>query len=158
MRQKLTEKQRVFVREYAKCLNGTEAARRAGYQGTYDSLRAIASENLKKRSVREAVDASLSEGQKARNEATRHKKRVKVYLIRAENGLVKIGKTANIESRFSTLNHASPIDLELVHVFDTLFGDELEEELHALYDDRRIKGEWFRLSDQDVREIIRRYG
>ena len=47
----LTDKQRQFVDWYcssdARC-NGTEAARRAGYRGNDNTLRAVASENLTK--------------------------------------------------------------------------------------------------------------
>lgn len=58
---KLTDKQQAFVYEYVQCLNATEAARSAGYQGTYDSLRVIGSQNLTKKHVRAAIDRLLKE-------------------------------------------------------------------------------------------------
>jgi hypothetical protein len=56
---KLTDKQEAFVLAYAETLNATEAARRAGYQGTYESLRVIGSQNLTKKKVRSAIDELL---------------------------------------------------------------------------------------------------
>jgi len=57
----LTDKQQLFVYEYVRSLNATEAARAAGYQGTYESLRVIGSQNLTKPHVREAIDELLKE-------------------------------------------------------------------------------------------------
>lgn len=56
---KLTDKQAAFIDHYIMCLNATEAATRAGYQGTYDSLRAIGSHNLTKPKIREEIDHRL---------------------------------------------------------------------------------------------------
>lgn len=55
----LTDKQQLFVQHYVACLNGAEAARRAGYAPA--SARQIASENLSKPDIRAAVDAALAE-------------------------------------------------------------------------------------------------
>lgn len=55
----LTDKQRTFVEEYLVDLNGTQAAIRAGYSP--DSARSIASENLTKPNIAEAVDKALAE-------------------------------------------------------------------------------------------------
>ncbi len=56
---KLTDKQAAFIEEYLVCLNATEAARLAGYQGTYDSLRTIGSQNLTKTKIRTEIDKRL---------------------------------------------------------------------------------------------------
>jgi phage terminase small subunit len=56
----LTAKQRVFVEEYFICnLNATEAARRAGY--SEKSIRSIASENLTKHNISQAIKTRLAE-------------------------------------------------------------------------------------------------
>lgn len=53
----LTDKQRAFVIAYcSNGFNGVRAARRAGYQGTYTTLKQVASENLAKPYVRAAID------------------------------------------------------------------------------------------------------
>ena len=55
----LTDKQKAFVAEYLVDLNGTQAAIRAGY--SRDSARQIASENLSKPDIAEAIDKALAE-------------------------------------------------------------------------------------------------
>lgn len=57
---RFTGKQQAFIDAYFACnFNATEAARRAGYSGEYDTLRSIASENLAKPNIREAIDARM---------------------------------------------------------------------------------------------------
>lgn len=55
----LTDKQRMFVEEYLKCFNATQAAIRAGYSGA--SAYAIGWENLRKPEIASAVAQRLSE-------------------------------------------------------------------------------------------------
>ncbi len=62
----LTDKQRVFVEEYLKSWNASEAARRAGY--SEDSAGFIGWENLKKPVIAEAIKARLAEKAMAANE------------------------------------------------------------------------------------------
>ncbi len=55
---KLTNKQRVFIAEYLKDFNGTQAAIRAGY--SKKTANEIASENLTKPSIKEAIDSEIN--------------------------------------------------------------------------------------------------
>lgn len=55
----LTRKQQVFVNEYLKCWNATEAARKAGYSER--SIRAIAHENLTKPYIKAEITRRLEE-------------------------------------------------------------------------------------------------
>lgn len=57
----LTDHQRAFIEEYLTCWNATQAAKRAGYTGSYDVLRVTASETLRKPEVRAAIEARLAE-------------------------------------------------------------------------------------------------
>lgn len=57
----LTDKQRLFVEYYIQCLNATEAARLAGYQGDDVTLASIGYENLRKPQIRAAIDQRLKE-------------------------------------------------------------------------------------------------
>ncbi|MFA6270687.1 MAG: terminase small subunit [Candidatus Paceibacterota bacterium] len=152
----LTKKQMAFVEHYVESLNASDAARHAGY--SYRTAGVIGHENLRKPEVAEEIERRLDQGKARREIRAVVAARVKVYLILAENGLVKIGKTIDVERRFQSLNSMSPVDLKLVYVFDTLFGDELEEDLHARYETKRVKGEWFALTEKDVDEIISCYG
>ncbi len=79
---RLTGKQARFVAEYVNCLNGTQAAIAAGY--SVRTARAIASENLGKRSIREEI-ANQQAARQERLNATRE------YLLRK---LVKITPVA----------------------------------------------------------------
>ena len=54
-------KQQAFINHYLICLNATEAARLAGYQGNYATLRKVGSENLTKGNIRAAIDARFKE-------------------------------------------------------------------------------------------------
>jgi hypothetical protein len=76
-----------------------------------------------------------------------------VYLIRADNGLYKIGLTSNIERRFNTLRAQSPIPLELILYVNGENARELERELHDKFSDKRHHGEWFELSDENLAYI-----
>lgn len=65
----LTTLQKAFVYEYPRCnFNGTEAAARAGYKGNRDQLAVIASQNLRKLKVKEAIDLLLKERAMSANE------------------------------------------------------------------------------------------
>lgn len=55
-----TNKQKKFVTEYLICLNATEAARRAGYRGSDNTLAAIGSQNLKKPKIAEQIQKVLA--------------------------------------------------------------------------------------------------
>ena len=55
----LTDKQRMFVKEYMRDLNATQSAIRAGY--SEDSARAIGCENLTKPNIQEAIAKEMEE-------------------------------------------------------------------------------------------------
>jgi hypothetical protein len=74
----------------------------------------------------------------------------KTYLMRNnESGSYKIGRSKNVNARFSQLKCAVPL-LELVAVCN----DDIELELHKRYKNLGIGGEWFSLNDSDISEII----
>ena len=57
----LTDRQRVFVVEYLVCWNATQAAKRAGYTGSYETLRVTASETLRRPEVQAVIKARIAE-------------------------------------------------------------------------------------------------
>jgi phage terminase small subunit len=57
----LTDKQQLFVEHYLACLNATEAAARAGYQGKRNILAVTGHENLRNPKIRAAIDARMAE-------------------------------------------------------------------------------------------------
>lgn len=68
----LTIKQRLFIDHYIVCMNGTEAARRAGYDGDNASLAVIASTNLRNVNVTREIDARLNKFTMSANEVLIH--------------------------------------------------------------------------------------
>lgn len=81
------------------------------------------------------------------------------YIVRnPQNGLVKIGITKNIKTRFYQLCSQSGIDLHLWMVVGHEAGyDEkpivLEKFLHKFYKSKKVRGEWFNLSARDIVDI-----
>lgn len=182
----LTRKQQKFIDVYlANGFNATRAARLAGYSER--SATVTASRLLTKPGVKDEIDRRF-EYQRSSVKAYEHRVFVQgdkcdeslkiefndfsnrraprreygqsyhVYLIRAENGFVKIGRAANVQRRFNAINTASPLHLELIASVGDLFTNHLEAHLHEKYAAKRVKGEWFNLSGQDVEDIIRLYG
>lgn len=153
----LTKKRRAWLEQYLQCWNATEAARRVGYkhpntQGPRLLLQSDIRQIIDQRLVDLKVDdRSLISNKQIRQQACF------VYLVRAENGLVKIGKTSDMERRFKTLDTMCPVDLEIVGCISSELADELEDKLHAEFDDVRVKGEWFALSLDNIESIKQRY-
>lgn len=56
---KLTGKQRAFINHYIVTMNATEAARRAGYKASYDTLRSIGAENLAKPNIKAEIEKRM---------------------------------------------------------------------------------------------------
>lgn len=80
-----------------------------------------------------------------------------IYLIRAANGLVKIGRSVNVQKRFEVLNSTSPIPLELLEFWPVDDAVSVEAKLHDRYVDKRIRGEWFALDENDIADIANKF-
>ena len=63
-----TAKQKLFIDNYLVTLNGTEAARLAGYKGDDNVLGVIAYENLRKPKIKKEIEHRLSESALSANE------------------------------------------------------------------------------------------
>lgn len=67
-----------------------------------------------------------------------------VYLFKSQN-IYKIGKAIDVKKRYETLLTGNPY-LEIV-----CFGDAVKEkDLHNYFSNKKIKNEWFALSEKDV--------
>lgn len=73
-----------------------------------------------------------------------------VYFVKADNGLTKIGRTTNLLDRLSELQTASPCELTLEWFIETDSEKNLEKELHDVFAEKRVRGEWFLLSNDDL--------
>jgi hypothetical protein len=72
--------------------------------------------------------------------------RMIIYFIQVEpDGAVKIGKTKNTEERLRTLQigHHQKLKLLFSFIVDDDKADYVENHLHSVFADHRIRGEWF---------------
>lgn len=76
-----------------------------------------------------------------------------VYFIKHKGLLpVKIGYSLNEnpQERFNSFNIASPYGIQVLGVVITNKPQKLEAQLHKKYADKRLNGEWFNITLQDV--------
>lgn len=76
-----------------------------------------------------------------------------VYLIQSPSGYYKIGKTINPTNRMKTFTVKLPFEVEYLALIPTQDRHSLERELHKLFDNKRVNGEWFQLDANDVAHI-----
>lgn len=78
-----------------------------------------------------------------------------VYLAQAK-GLqrFKIGRSSNPVERGAKLKRQSPVPVEVI--WASYFDDcrKTEVELHDIFSSKRVHGEWFELSNEDVNKIL----
>lgn len=64
--------------------------------------------------------------------------------------MYKIGKTRDLQRRLASYHTHLPILFRVVRQYPAANMNELEESLHIVFQHRRVKGEWFQLSDQEL--------
>lgn len=79
--------------------------------------------------------------------------RKSVYIVECE-GLYKIGYTFNIEKRLHTLQVGSPYLIRLVTHVKTDNHKALESNIHSMFAPKRVRGEWFKLEEQDLNNLL----
>ncbi len=84
-------------------------------------------------------------------------KRVRGYVYLAKHGRdFKIGRSTDVARRRRELALLLPQELEHVHVIETDDPEGIEQYWHRRFADRRVRGEWFRLSAEDITAFRRR--
>lgn len=73
-------------------------------------------------------------------------------MIDEASGLIKIGRSRDPQFREHTLGAQIP-RIKLIAVC----ADDVESVLHEKYKSKRVRGEWFNLSDRDVNSIIKQF-
>lgn len=78
-----------------------------------------------------------------------------VYILKdiEISGYYKIGKTSQPYERMKTFGVRLPFAAELVHVIECDNADRLEIKLHYQFADKRKQGEWFALTDEDIKSL-----
>lgn len=77
----------------------------------------------------------------------------KVYLISSglDEKQYKIGYTRrSVEERIKEFKTGNSNDIEIVSVFESKWGTKIEAYLHRIFKHKKISGEWFNLSENDV--------
>ncbi len=74
-----------------------------------------------------------------------------VYLVgNREHGKFKIGITTDLDKRLSSLSTGAPFKLETIYTWPHQEYRRLEKHLHEQFRKKRVKGEWFELSNDDL--------
>ncbi len=113
-------------------------------------------EKKKKEKVESAMEIMLKEIRKEDKETDNTGVQVEikkyVYLIKDHiTGYIKIGYSKNPMAREGTLQAEKPT-LEIIHLLD---GDlKFEKSLHQKYKEKRLRGEWFNLTTEDIGCIL----
>lgn len=68
------------------------------------------------------------------------------FILDATNGMVKIGKAGAPVKRLSSLQTATSAELELAGLLAG--GVTLEREIHEHFAESRVRGEWFRVTNE----------
>lgn len=155
----LSNKRRVFIEEYLKRWNATEAAKHAGYsphtarsQGQRLLKRKDIKKQIEKRLEDIGVDKNIIED-RLRNGPIKRKPAF-VYLIREEFcGLVKIGISSEPTQRLRHLQTSCPQRLDIVAILQIDNPGTIEAELHVRFSPKHYRGEWFRLTEDDVEGV-----
>lgn len=73
-----------------------------------------------------------------------------IYLIQDEGGTTKIGHAENMKRRFSQINMSNSGKVSIYYSRIVKDRKDLEKKLHIEFSKKRIKGEWFDLSEEDL--------
>ncbi len=89
----------------------------------------------------------------SKSRKSKKSKEQKTYIMLDSNtGLYKIGKSKYPRHREKTLQSEKPT-IELVLICD----ENVEHKLHKEFSNKRVRGEWFKLSSDDILDIIEFY-
>jgi len=79
-----------------------------------------------------------------------------VYLVAVKNKkFFKIGRAKGVlEYRISSLQCGCPYELKLLGSTRTPIPNEIERYLHKVFSDKRHRGEWFKLAEDEAANIL----
>lgn len=155
----LLSKLAAAVRHYQRVPTGTELAHYARNHPGFPAQMTLTRRFLGKRQLIDALrrwaeskpDMADVAGfcSRDRNASARRDELPAVYLLRSGE-FFKIGWTHTLVQRIDDLQNGLPEPAELVHVIRTVDPRGVEALWHRRFAARRVKGEWFRLTPEDV--------
>lgn len=77
-----------------------------------------------------------------------------VYVVEAENGLVKIGFASSPKERLRALQTGSPLKLRLRRFLKIPDAPVAERGLHERFRKHRVHGEWFSISAREAAAAV----
>lgn len=78
-----------------------------------------------------------------------------MYLFRVrDSNMYKIGYTSNIKKRIKQQQVGNPGEIELVHSFASRYPSLLEKAMHGKFKSKKVRGEWFELTDDEVNSFV----
>lgn len=78
-----------------------------------------------------------------------------VYLAEGHRSEYKIGRTNLVDRRLGELGAMAPVEYRLIHEIKTDDPAGIESYWHRRFADKRMRGEWFKLTAADVRAFKR---
>lgn len=82
---------------------------------------------------------------------------MKVYLLINDEGKYKIGFTErNIKKRIKELQTGSPSEMRVVQEYESDNARKIETIMHRSFRSKRINGEWFDLTNEEVADFSNR--
>lgn len=78
-----------------------------------------------------------------------------VYLLKHHDAY-KIGKSIDVTRRYKEIKTQMPHEMDEIHAIETDDPSGIEAYWHNRFKDKRLKGEWFKLTPEDIRAFKKR--
>ncbi len=78
-----------------------------------------------------------------------------VYFVEC-NSVFKIGTTSDIKSRLNVMQTSNPTPIHLVYTISIPLmrnHREVEKALHTIFENAYVRGEWYKITEQDIERI-----
>jgi len=77
-----------------------------------------------------------------------------IYIVHCKDSAnYKIGKSTQPTYRVKSHQTSCPYELELEYHISVLNMTDVEHVVHGLYESKRVRGEWYELSEDDIEQI-----
>ena len=79
-----------------------------------------------------------------------------IYLINADEDRYKIGISSEkgLRTRIKNLQTGASCELQLIFTYKTKYASLIEKTLHRQFQTKKIIGEWFQLTNQEVLTFV----